>query len=171
MRNRERRKLWVFKMWNYCGLNEHKSREQECKAFSQACNKYGEIGHFKKVCKSRNKTGDKKDQNVAENKDKEDIVAVLEEELFEIKESGMIGTISSGDLVYNKFKKLCVQRHMEEVGVDRLLVTVKIFVDSYKQSGTTLKVADGRRLTILGAFPVVITAGEKRCKCLTLFWN
>ena len=71
------------KMCNHCGLPEHKSRERECKAFSQTCNKCGRIGHFKRVCKSKNKAGDKRDQDSTGDKDKEDTTAaILGEKLF-----------------------------------------------------------------------------------------
>ena len=35
----------------FCGLQEHKSREKECKAFSETCKKCGKVGHFQKVCR------------------------------------------------------------------------------------------------------------------------
>ena len=83
------------KMCNYCGLPEHKSREKECKAFSQTCNRCGKIGHFKRVCKSKNKAGDKRDQNSTVDKDKEDTAAILGEGLFSIRGEDVISTLSS----------------------------------------------------------------------------
>ena len=154
---------------------------------------------YKKVCKSKNKAGDKRDQNSTEDKNKEDAAAILGEGLFSMREADALSAISSGDLVYDKFRKRWVQRHTKDVGVDRLGVRVQVCTDSYKQlqrkqavrplrstspinisgiadtgcstlcagpdvcrklgvpvsslleSSITLKVADGRKLTILGS--------------------
>ena len=45
----------------------------------------------------------------------------------------MCGIKESGDLVYDKLKKIWVQRRKEEVRVDKLRVSMKICIDSYKQ--------------------------------------
>ena len=53
------------KRCKYCGQGTHTSREKECKAFSETCEKCGKVGHFKRVCRSKKK--EKQPKSVDEN--------------------------------------------------------------------------------------------------------
>ena len=184
----------------FCGLQEHKSREKECKAFSEICKKCGKVGHFQKVCRS--KKSEKVDPKVDEKKNIQDNDNIDGEDHCAF----WISAISTSDLVYDKKCRRWIQKKSSDKRADKLPVMMSICKDSYIQlnkggskaadsisglqasvegvadtgcstlcagpdickklgikqkdlikSDIFLRVADGRRLTVIGAIPVTVS--------------
>ena len=196
------------KKCRYCGQGKHNSREKECKAFSETCERCGKVGHFKRVCRSKKK--EKQSKSAEENE-------IIEENdtcggVFEISSDNehQISSLCTGDIVYDNLKKKWVQKNLSDKRVNKLAVMISVCTESYAalkkqaagkhasaplgnkqhpqvlqegiadtgcstvcagtdligklgvkrsdllESSMTLRVADGRRLSVVGAIPVII---------------
>ena len=107
----------------FCGLQEHRSREIECKAFSETCKRCGKIGHFQKVCRSRKIEKRVDDSKGDKKKDSENSC----NNVFQIS------ALSTADIVYDSRRRKWVQRQSSDKQAEKLPVKMRICRDSYRE--------------------------------------
>ena len=87
----------------FCGLQEHRSREKECKAFSETCKRCGKVGHFQKVCRSKKRVDDSKGDKKKENPENDCI-----DKEVSCNNVFQIFALSTADIVYDSRRRKCV---------------------------------------------------------------